>query len=134
MAAAAPRRIEIVPWGFWKSSTSWSNRVQNSALLGGGRLYGGSATSAVSWEVLLDSGTWAVDVIWTGSTTGDTAVDVSLGGSSLGTINMDNPGNNQVTTYTGITVVSVGYYSIALAQSIAQDASVQLITLRRTGA
>ena len=135
MTTYAPRHVDIWPWTQAKSQTNWNSRVQASGDLGLGRLYGGAATSTVTWSVALDAGTWTLTVIYRSSTSGDTAVAVTLGGSSVATINMSG-GNtsNLVSTTTGIVVASPGVYDLTFTQSAAKDASLHLITLTRTGA
>lgn len=146
MAAAAPHRIEIVGWGQPKSVSGMTfTRGQGSTRLGGGIGHQASAADAddgdsMTWEVLLDSGTWAIDLIHPRSTNFG-KVDVILGGATTG--NIDQYGSyteNVVTTITGITVATVGYYDLTLqvngkhASSTDYYLAANLIVLRRTGA
>ena len=142
--ADLPRRIEIVPWGQPKAVTGMTfTRYQSSSYLGGG--LGGSDSAAsvnntIKFDVLLDAGTWAIDVLYT-SSTGYGIVTFDLGGASLGTIDMYSAGaNNNASTISGITVSAAGYYTLTLtvasknASSSGYRSAYNLIVLRRTGA
>lgn len=146
MAAAAPHRIEIVGWGQPKSVSGMTfTRGQGSTRLGGGIGHQASAADAddgdsMTWEVLLDSGTWAIDLIYA-RTNNLGKVDVILGGVTTG--NIDQYGaytENVVSTITGITVATAGHYDLTLqvngknASSSDYVMTANLITLRRTGA
>ena len=139
--ADLPHRIEIVPWGFWKSVTGLNGRSQASSNLGGGSLFLTANPNSVTWEVLLDAGTWALDVIY-GAGTNRGIAAVTLGGTSIGSIDMYAGGAavNTVSTITGITVAAAGWYNLTLdvttknGSSSAYQAAYQFITLRRTGA
>lgn len=147
MAAAAPRRIEIVPWGQPKSVSgmTWT-RTQASGNLGGGSAGQNGAADAddgdsVSWDVLLDSGTWAIDIIHLKGTTFG-ILDVNLGGASLGTVDGYNGSStdDNVATISSISVSTAGHYTLTVAingkHASATDylMGLQLIVLRRTGA
>lgn len=143
MAAAAPRRIEIVPWGQPKSNVGNFARTQDSASLGGG--YNSNATGVLNdqyvWDVLLDSGTWAIDLIYRSGPARAIAT-IYLDSTSVGSVDMYAASNtsNVVATVSGISVASVGNYSLKLkaesknASSTAYNMTFHLIILRRTGA
>lgn len=146
MAAAAPHRIEIVGWGQPKSVSGFTfTRGQLSTRFGGGIGQQASVADAddgdsMTWEVLLDSGTWAIDLIYARSNNLG-KVDVILGGVTTG--NIDQYGaytENVVSTITGITVATAGHYDLTLqvngknASSSDYVMNANLITLRRTGA
>jgi hypothetical protein len=143
MAAAAPRRIEIVPWGFWKSTSGFTpTRGQNSGRLGGGAMYQGTPANGdwIEWEVLLDAGTWALDLIWARDPSLG-IVDFTLGATAVGTQDMyGGAASNAVTTFSGIAVASAGTYALRAtingknASSSNYYMVIQLLTLRRTGA
>ena len=147
MAAAAPHRIQIVPWGQPKSVSGMTlTRTQASGYLGGGSA-GQNGTGdaddgdSMSFDVLLDSGTWAIDVIYLKGTTFG-ILDFNLGGSSLGTVDGYNGSStdDNVATISGITVATAGHYTLTVAingkHASATDylMGLQLIVLRRTGA
>ena len=139
MAAAAPRRIEIVPWGFWKSESGAQTRNQGSSQFGGGWTQTNNNGNSVSWDVLIDSGTWAIDVIYSRQSSSG-ILDVSLGGSSVGTIDMYGVAGNVVGTISGIAVAAAGYYDLTAAVNGKNASStgyrkyLELIVCRRTGA
>lgn len=144
--ADLPRRIEIVPWGFPKATVLGPGyaRNQNNARLGGG-WGGGSGTSGnngdyMEWDVLLDAGTWAVDAIYP-KNTGQAIAEVLIDGVSVGTVDTyaASGSNNNVTTWTGFTVATPGYYTVRWAangknaSSSSYGLTLQLLVLRRTG-
>lgn len=138
-----PRRVEIVPWGFWKAINFTPVRLQGSSYLGGGAI--GADDNAdqkyIEWEVLLDSGTWAIDIIYLKQANG-AITDIKIDGSLVGSIdhyNASTSGNN-VTTISGISIGTPGYKILRLitnsknASSTSYRHYVHFITLRRTGA
>ena len=142
MAAAAPHRIEIVPWGYYKAVSGTWSRQQSSSYLGAGILQSPNSNGAyVEWEVLLDAGTWALDAIYRSRADGGKS-DITLGGAAVVTIECYSAGtlNNVVSTTTGITVASTGYYALRAttngkhASSTGYFVSYNLLVLRRTGA
>lgn len=145
--ADLPRRIELVPWGQPKVVSGFNaTRNQSSAELGGGWLAQQSAAAAddgdyYEFEVLLDAGTWALDVIYQ-KNPNSPIHDFILGGVSVGTIDTYAAGtsHNNVTTISGVTVATPGHYTLRVAANGKNAASgdynlaIQFITLRRTGA
>lgn len=141
MAGSAPRRIEIVPWGYWKANTYTSPvRGQNSGALGGGFIGCVNTTpinSYIAWDVLLDSGTWALDVIYP-KYTDQGIITPSLGGTNLSSFDSNAAlSYNNVYQATGITVATPGVYELRFTSTgtsgWAYVCTLQLITLRRTG-
>lgn len=145
MAAAAPRRVEIIPWGFYehKVGSFTFSRFQGSVYLGGGLSYasaGSAVNDEIGWVVTLDAGTWALDLIHAPFT--DRAIyTLKLDSTTIGTIDgYGTSSYNVVSTVTGITVSTAGQYTLKSvhasknASSSGYNFAFQLIVLRRTGA
>ena len=142
MAAAAPRRIEIVPWGQPKSTVGGFTRGQANTYFGGGSSYGsGAQNDEVTWDVLLDSGTWQLTHI-DQKLFNRGIVTYYLDATSLGTQDWYNATQVApfVATITGITVATAGWYTLKLkvesknASSSAYYWSAVYLVLQRTGA
>ena len=137
-----PHRVEIVPWGNPKVTTTGSLRQQSSSQLGGGN--GGFATASgqyTTFEVLLDSGTWTLTVIYIRGTNGG-QTEITLGGASVGNVEHYNNNSllNQVIEFSGISIASPGWYDLTItctgkhASSSNYFCQYHFLTLRRTGA
>ena len=138
--ADLPHRIEIVPWGFWKSVTGLNGRSQASSNLGGGSLFLTANPNSVTWEVLLDAGTWALDVIY-GASSDRAIFDFLIDGSSIGTVDAyaATLTRNVAAAITGITLAA-GHHVLRIAANGKNAASADYfltpftLTLTRTGA
>lgn len=133
-------RTEINPnWNFDVVSGTWSTGVQASAVGNGYLSSAGALNDDVRFKLSLAAGTYTVTVAYT-KTTGAGITTVSLGGSSLGTIDQYNGSNqfNQSASFTGVTVAGTG--SIILdfkttgknASSSGYAIRIQWVTIQRT--
>lgn len=144
MAAAAPRRIEIVPWGYWKATSGFSVvRLQSASYLGGGSIYQSGPANGdwIEWDVLLDAGTWALDVICQRRENRG-IIDYSIDGVEVGSHDQygASAAYNQIATFSGITVGTTGIHTLRATVDGKHASSsnyyfvLSLLTLRRTGA
>ena len=136
-----PRRIEIVPWGMPKTTTTSTLRQQNSAYLTGGNAGLGLVVGDYStFEVLLEAGTWTLTAIYLRGTNCGQA-SITLGGSAVGNVEHYNNSSavNQVIEFSGITVAVAGWYELTFtctgknASSSNYYCQYNFLALRRTG-
>jgi hypothetical protein len=137
MAADYQSRVDIIPWGFWETSTgTFARTAANSYLDAGNVSNTSSATNdLIGWEVLLKAGTWTLVTIHENAAATGASTTVKLESTTLGTINMAaSTASNVVTTITGVTVSTSGVYTLSYTAADAKVFRLQHITLQRTGA
>lgn len=133
-----PHLIEIVPWTNWKSNNLWNTRVLNNAAFGNGYLSGdgqpdGSVVN-VCYDVLLDVGTWTLEVVARTATSGDPTISVTLDAISIGTISCQGSSANTIRTISGISISTIKNYELKFTGSgSSMDRRLEFITFKRTG-
>ena len=145
-SAILPHRVDVTAWSSVDGSGGVTYaRAQNSNYLSGGAATHVTAGDAddgdwVEWDVLVDSGTYTVTMVY-GSAPNRGIHDVKVDGTSLGTVDGYTAGTirNNVASFTGV-ALAAGHHTIRVAINGKNASSsdylldVQVITLTRTGA
>lgn len=138
---AYPNRIDILPYGDWNASTGTAPAITQAwNVFGGGYVIntGGVVNDAIAWKVLLDAGTWKLDVQFFRMTDRGIAT-VKMDAATWGTIDFYGASAaNTVGNLTGFVVATPAVYTMDF-QMLTKNASstgylyaLQWITLLKT--